>query len=513
VAIRLSEDALFGASWNAPPLTSDFSLTGSPTIPYAVLIAQKGISQRSAKSNLKRSADMAAYDGVNINLVNVGDGSTVLFRGLQACGINLQGCPFQIHEFTGGAGISGGAWTDTIIETGIVDDLTWSATGLKLKCKNSRLRRNAPMFTVINNGQYDTVADLIADINANNVTCNFPYANDEEDGKVVPMSFGSLQYAKMIRTADMVLPFVVNGSILDSITNSYITLFSDPTVPCSSDNPWYRYRIPNGAITNDLQVFPIITIADRGDWTLPSSSDSDTMYFPIHANGSGISNNNNPDRRKAGDYWTIAAAGTLNGQAVARGDRITANNNAPTNNWTSTGWTYTPAADNNPPSLNYVTGVNNPATFRIRFAHPTTNGTWESSTDGTTWTTVSVSNYSSIHLTALEKNYINVLQSTTSKNDQRLIYSCYPYRDIPTSYEAAFDSTLLNPDDSFIIITVYSVFGNALVGWADLENGRIIPGGTTVETEADQSWVELDAIKRQYNADIWPCVGFTDTEG
>jgi hypothetical protein len=231
VEIRLSEDDLTGSTIGgsaAPAYTSN-------------LIAQKGIANTSASADLRRGGDMASYEGVNIALVN----AEQLFLALQGCGINLQGCPMQLWEFAGQAGALAGAQ----IFTGICDDVSWTATGLTVKCKNSRMRRNAPMFTQINNGQYSSVADLVTAVNNNEVTCNYPYANDDDDGKMVPCTFGALDYAKMIRTADMVIPTVINGG---GASGSLATVLSLPT-----DTTQYRYVYPSAPDFGDLTDAPI----------------------------------------------------------------------------------------------------------------------------------------------------------------------------------------------------------------------------------------------------------------
>jgi hypothetical protein len=265
VAIRLSEDDITGAVWGAVSGGTSF---------VSNLIAQKGIANVTASADLRRGGDMASYEGVDIALVN----AEQLFLALKACGINLQGCPMQLWEFTGQAGSLAGAQ----IFTGICDDVSWTATGLTVKCKNSRMRRNAAMFTQINNGQYETVADLVSAVNNNETTCNYPYANDDEDGKMVPISFGALLYAKMVRTADMVIPLTMNGG---GASGSLATILSymdaSGNAKALSESPavgdiQYRYLYSSAPDFGDIEDFPLC-----GPNVVPLNGQTTAYYIKI----------------------------------------------------------------------------------------------------------------------------------------------------------------------------------------------------------------------------------------
>jgi hypothetical protein len=262
VAIRFSEDVLAGVTWGG------VTLTDSPDPSCAPLIAQKGIAALGASYDGRRGGDMAAYEGVNVALVN----AEQLLLNLSACGISLQGCPVQLTEYSG----TPGAYVATTLFTGIADDLTWSATGLTVKCKNSRLRRNAAMFTLIDNGDFATVADLVAAVTENEVTCNYPYATDDENGKAVPITFGSLPFdgnppgapAKMLRTANAIIAFGYSGDgstskyVWSNTTNSNLFYLGYPSqiyAVYSYVNNYYpaEYQgVPNAPVQYTIQIGP-----------------------------------------------------------------------------------------------------------------------------------------------------------------------------------------------------------------------------------------------------------------
>jgi hypothetical protein len=463
--IRLSEDVLSG-------LASEYAYT-------AGLIAQKGIGGLSQSADLRRGGDMAAYEGMQVSLVN----AEQLFLQLKAGGVNLQGCRIELHEFTGTAANSASA-ADTVLFTGICDDLSWTSTGLTLKCKSSRLRRNAPLYTVIDNGDYADVQQALQDLQNNVAKGNYPFALDDDNGKIVPITFGSLPKAKMVRTADAVIPFIINGSTAITISGTayYVTNFSLPT-----DATQYRYRVAASAIlTGDAQAFPVVSVADRGDWSASSGN------FPPNGatqNGSGIEG-----QVHIGDFWTASSAGTVGSIAYAVGDIITAlidNPGTTTANWVRTAG-----------NAGYITGINNPLGYRIKFANPSSAGVWEKSTDtGVTWVTLT-STLSSCPLTAIQGCYINVLGGTNA-GEYRLIASATPYLNTALTSETNSPDYLAATDNAQIAVILYSVFEKPMA------QGAL--GATTHAQSGEdpnQPWVEIDNIYRQYTADVWPLAGF-----
>jgi hypothetical protein len=317
-----------------------------------------------------------------------------------------------------------------------------------------------------------------------------------------------------------------------------------------TDATQYRYLMDVTTVDpGDLQQLPVSSIADLGDFTPVTTSPG---AFPPPGKGSagqngigsGLYDNNGAGGGwdsysariasvKAGDFWTIAAAGYVGTRAVGVGDRITAKQLAPSEDETATGWLYEAAGSTNVPA-EYATGINAPIAYRIKLYNQTGAGasTWQQSDDyGATWYNIlpSYINAAAMHLTAIEQTYLNVVNGAGNA-DQRLIARAFPYTfvAITEGNPACLDwgggvanncYPCLSPDTAWITVYLYSVFGTTLVanvnGDGKMNNGyngvywppnshweaTIPPGG--------QSFVQIDNNCRQYSADSWPLKGFS----
>ena len=293
--IRLSEDVIPHGPGSVDQYQAGF-------------ISKGGIGAIAESADLRRGGDMASLAGIDVTLRN----ADRLFLTLKSGGVTLQGCPVELHEFEwnatapGTPSESGGTMTNTTIFTGIVDDVQWDALGLVLKLKNSRYRRNAMVGTIIDNGNYTDVSQIIADIQAGNQRGNYPYADSAQNGQIVPCTFGafpfngtvgtedesSLAPAKMIRTAKLSYPFTVNGSkkITISSADYYATLFSKP-----GDQTQYRWIVLAPASTTanfdcgDIYAFPVT--GNTGTVTTPVRTETYQVLFTPGAGWWEVSHN------------------------------------------------------------------------------------------------------------------------------------------------------------------------------------------------------------------------------
>jgi hypothetical protein len=170
---------------------------------------------------------------------------------------------------------------------------------LTIPIKSAAYRRNGNIATVINNGYVDTLQDFVADVE-NGYGVNYPYADNDMNGKIVPCTFGTIDKAKLLRTASAELPFVVNGSIP--------SVYPVPVIVCgcSSDgngglivpngtaftigesveynNLWYCISAISGNTLTFTHAFPsdiVNSTINRCCYETQLSKDSDTTQYKI----------------------------------------------------------------------------------------------------------------------------------------------------------------------------------------------------------------------------------------
>lgn len=238
--------------WVEQPLTVPGSPAWSPTAWKAGIIT--GIGEIEASSDFKNGGNSGDYAGLD---VTTSAGATVLAQ-LAAAGITLAGQACEVWEFIGNETDSG-VTSVNVIFTGVIAVPKRNDVGYKIPVKAASYLLTAPTGTVINNGQYESVAALDDAISNESLTANYPYANDDDDGKMVPLTLGQLPYAKMVRTADMVIPLTFNGSvsIVQNLVGGgtqtvYRTLLSLPT-----DSTQYQYAYTSAPDFADIDEFPV----------------------------------------------------------------------------------------------------------------------------------------------------------------------------------------------------------------------------------------------------------------
>jgi hypothetical protein len=466
---------------------------------YATLIAQKGIQQLSGSADGRRGADKGNYDGLDVAMVN----AESLMQGLTAIGVNLQGCPVELHEFSGPVGSYG----DTVIFTGICDDVAWSATGLTLKCKNSRLRRNAAAWTMIENGDYTDVSKLIQDVEAGTLQVTYPYALDDDTGKIVPLTFGSMSFdgtvgvpAKMVRTAGVVAPLVVNGGGANTGGLTTVLSYTD-----SSGNPkamsaapsagdiQYRYVYGAAPVFADMQDFPVY-----GPQTVSTNAVAESLLTLTGSNdsASGIE----------------AALAAFLGRAINVGDTFSASAD-PTH--------YLAGIKGQPFALTDVYQVTNAATPTYSYLgnSPVTTyylkigdvdsagnpGYWQKgvySAGAWSWTIYATAG--PIPLTLLSGLYLTVIDGTNAQNEGALITSA---AFDPSGAFAGFGG-YSTTDAGVIAITIannnyFTGDDNASVQLQGLTYGNVNPSTPA----AGSNWVQIQTIYQDYTADTWPLAG------
>ena len=268
-------------------------------------------------------------------------------------GIYLPGKKCEIVEFYGTVSDDSSiAWTSRVIFTGILGAISWGEKEICIDVKANE-RGTTVINPIISNGNYNTIQDALAAYNNPATTC-YPLADDEMNGKLIPITIGRIDKAKLIRTASAEIPFLIEGTknyITECSTNIngnlivpdgtifsanqnikyenislHISSISGRTITLGSPLPsglsnitvyieyyetilsgkddtiQYKVRYPKASLTyGDVDTFPIV-----GSWSTATNKDSYTVQ---------ISNVTGTLWKKAinDQYWTQIAYNSVPG--------------------------------------------------------------------------------------------------------------------------------------------------------------------------------------------------------
>ena len=185
-------------------------------------------------------------------------GTTVTINGLKGLitlfeknGILLQGRTCEIYEFCGDIEANvGNNWSQTLIFTGICGNITWDERTITINVKANE-RGTRCLTDVINNGSYSSMSELITDINDPAKRGIYSYADSKMNGKLVPMTFGKLDKAKMVQTENVCIPLSINGEkITDTV---YVTNFY-----AANGTVEYRFKQTIKPVYGSLNTFPVV---------------------------------------------------------------------------------------------------------------------------------------------------------------------------------------------------------------------------------------------------------------
>jgi len=205
---------------------SEQPVTDTSTVWKSGIIAEDGIGDSTMSADFVSGGNVADFDGYNITVVNTAQiGNSVSFV------YNLSGCTCQLYKFSGNEGALDNGVDPVPLRTDICEVPTWNDRVLTIPVKSAAYRRNGNIATVINNGYVDTLQDLVEDTE-NSYGVNYPYADDDMNGKIVPCTFGTINKAKLLKTASAELPFTVNGTVPSLLPVELQTTVAN----CSSDS-------------------------------------------------------------------------------------------------------------------------------------------------------------------------------------------------------------------------------------------------------------------------------------
>lgn len=184
---------------------SQYAVTASDTW-KAGLITEGGIGEIGAGADFSLGGNVVQIDGLELSLVNI-IGTSSLWKKLVDAGISLIGCKCEVIEFD----TSVSPATQTIIYRGIVESApSWDIGTYRFKISEPYYKRDV----------------LIGELIDNSTNGNYPDAV-ETAGELVPISFGKLAKAKMLRTATKETPWAnTDGGIFtgfnDESSGAYV---------------------------------------------------------------------------------------------------------------------------------------------------------------------------------------------------------------------------------------------------------------------------------------------------
>ena len=109
-----------------------------------------------------------------------------------------------------------------------------------------------------------TIADVEQAIEDDSLNANYPYADSGENGEAIPVTMGTVDKAKLIRTESAIIPVQVNGTVPDS--GNYDTLFSNPNTETHTEDQ-YVFRMTSQPDYGDIQDFPAYAVLPVGATT------------------------------------------------------------------------------------------------------------------------------------------------------------------------------------------------------------------------------------------------------
>lgn len=219
------------------------------------LLPAGGLGDLAISADAKNGPAAADFDGFDLVANNIAPVGQLL----RTAGLVLNGCPCELVEFSGDETDSKAYYQKTLF-SGLCETPKEGETEYSIPVKCAVYGRDAKPQTVIDNGQYEDMDELLEDAAAGIVRGNYPYANEDQDGEAVPVTCGEIDKAKFIRTAGQEFPLTINGSTADG--GYYHTYFSNP-----ADATQYRYKVAAADLDyGDVSLFPVV---DKDSNTYP----------------------------------------------------------------------------------------------------------------------------------------------------------------------------------------------------------------------------------------------------
>ena len=190
------------------------------------ILAKNGISTIKQSFDGSRSGSPVQYDGINVSILNT---NQYILR-LQELGIVLNGFTVELWEFRGTEADNDSTSAD-IIFTGSIQDPEWNETILSLSCPNNKYKRRAECGVIVNNDA---------------VNGNFKKALDDQNGIIVPLTFGKFYVNDSVDPATQVKSYAKFNRVSAKQT-VFTNDFSGDTV----------YLTPKGTNT-----FPVVAVGD-----------------------------------------------------------------------------------------------------------------------------------------------------------------------------------------------------------------------------------------------------------
>lgn len=216
---------------------SENQLTGTTLQWTSGIIAKNGMGTRSQSADFSRGGCPADETSTQVMAINT---NQLIFR-LKELGIKLTGLPVQIWEFEGTESDNDSV-SARVVFTGEISTPTWDETILDLPLTNGRYKRRAELGTIINN---------------NSETGNFTTASDDQNGEMLPITYGKLygdSAAKLLRVSDIEEIWtndltIYYGSLAYNTpraTNAF------PVIGVSGSTPYLTYIIQTGSVTGGI---------------------------------------------------------------------------------------------------------------------------------------------------------------------------------------------------------------------------------------------------------------------
>lgn len=357
-----------------------------------------------------------------------------------------------LFEISGGALVSAGG---TVKYRGVAGDPVWTETDFEIPLTSALLKRDANIATVINSDDY-------------------PYATSESIGKIVPVTLGKFNpafdsddntiwngYGKFIR--------------VENSTDTYKNVrFTEDVSDVAGDG----LNILRNSI--GLKQFPIVTEQE-------STGDLRNIYYSAPISGNSGSNTvtiRTAALLKVGDTIVLRryAGGVVNLEESFEVASITINTGVANDSFTidgTLGGTYTGGFS----WLSYRSDENESSViYPIKIGRDNSE-VYISDSGGTPYVVQRP-------ITIWNDLYLKVIEGDGEGEFRRIVAGVWEDSDTENGLS----------DNTRMYLRVSDHYTKVLKG--------------TYEAKAEnQTWVQIDDIKRKYEADVWPCKSFLDESG
>ncbi|MFA6153001.1 MAG: hypothetical protein WC716_16885, partial [Chitinophagaceae bacterium] len=171
------------------------------------MITKSGISNIVQAADYSRGGNTSMWEGCAVTIVNSISG-TQFWKKISDAGISFNGLRAEIVEIDMDTAHAGTRANEMILRRGITENPSrWTETNYTIPVKDSNYKRKVNISTLIDNDA---------------VNGNYPNADDNANGKAIPVCFGLIEKAKFVRTSN--LTHVLKNS---EFINSFDSLFGD----------------------------------------------------------------------------------------------------------------------------------------------------------------------------------------------------------------------------------------------------------------------------------------------